>query len=155
MPIEREHAVIQCPHLRCEPTGNVDSVRNVADGDFVFRSLRPQTSPHAAADDTMQVGNGVGSTTAFEGKHRHTKGFVSIIRIDTPQANQASRSQSKLIRNGAEMFFKEIPLKSVMSGGDRRMCRETTMPNGFQQGIFEGLAIVLHPHADEFEGCES
>ena len=52
-PFRGEVAVVQLLHLPCEPGGNMNSISDVADRNFLFDSPGPDMGPHAPGDFPM------------------------------------------------------------------------------------------------------
>src|SRR5579871_6164751 len=120
--------VIKGSHLGCQPTGDMDAVRNVTDRHFLFAAPRPKAGPHAATDNSVQIGNSIGAAAALEGQHGHAEGFAGIIRVDSSQADQSTRADSQLICDRSQVLFKQVPLESVMPCGHGSMSCEAAMP---------------------------
>lgn len=154
VPVGRQHLVVEDAHLVGQPGRNVHTVGDVTDRNFFFAAVRPEAVPHATADDTMQVRNGVGAAARLEGEHRHAEGFGVIVRVDASQPHAGLDTQPEFVGERAEVFLDEAVVEPVMTGRDRRVRGEHSTGGGFPQGIVEGEPVVLDPHADDFERCE-
>jgi hypothetical protein len=87
LPIGIEIAVVQLVHGMGEPTGNVDAVGDVADGDLLFDAPRPEVRPHAPRDVAMKRADRVGPPRKLQADHGHAKWLVLVLRLDAAQAH--------------------------------------------------------------------
>ena len=131
------------------------AVRNVPDRDFLFAAPRPQTGPHAAADDAVQAGDRIRVTAEPEGEDRHAERLVRVLRIDATQTDERVMRQSEFVREGADVLLDHVRIEAVMPGRHRRVRREHSHRGRFTKSLVEAQAVLLHPSANEFKRRES
>ncbi len=91
VPVGAEMAVVETKHLRSEPGWNMNSVGDVADGNFVFGLAGAEAGPHGTGDFAVQGGNGVGAARKPEAEHGHAKRFLLVAGFLAAQPHQGFR----------------------------------------------------------------
>ena len=82
VPLQWQHAVVQCFHLWREPTGDVYPVGNVSDRNFFLAASGPQTGPHPPTDNAVKIRDRIRPATALECQYSHAERFIGITGID-------------------------------------------------------------------------
>src|SRR5690349_5616543 len=105
LPAGSEVAIVEPEHLRSEPGGNMNAVRDMADGNGVFRFARIQAGPHTARYFAVQGGDGVRAARHFQTEYSHAEVFVIVAGIFAPELHQTRMREAELLAQRAEMFF--------------------------------------------------
>src|SRR5581483_188324 len=88
VPARSEMPVIETEHLGRQPARHMHAIRDVPDGNRIFRTARIQAGPHGARHLAVQSGNRVGAARELEPKDRHAEFFVWIARILPAQCHE-------------------------------------------------------------------
>ena len=74
-PLGAKIAIVELIHFEGNPTAEVDTISDVANGDFRFREAAPDGVPHTAADDTMKLTDGIAEGGEAQSEDSHTEAF--------------------------------------------------------------------------------
>src|SRR5664279_3607625 len=96
IPAGAEMAIIEPVHLRSEPGGNVDAVRNVSDGNSIFLLPGKKAGPHGARNLAMQRRNSVGAARKLETKHGHAEALITVGVLATESHKSLFRKSERL-----------------------------------------------------------
>ncbi len=154
LPAGGELAVVELEHGVGEPTGDVDAVGDVADGDFLFHPPRPEVGPHPPGDAAVQAAHGVGPPRELQPEDGHAEILALVLRFDAAEAHQLVRRNPQLVAQRPKMLFDQGGVKAVVSGGDGRVGGEDGPLGDLAEGLVETQAVVFHPLAGGFERGE-
>src|SRR5208337_1165131 len=77
-PLGAEIAIIELIHFERDPTAEVDTVGDVADGDFGFRQAAPDGVPHAAADGAVELADSIAEGGEAQRQNSHAEILVVV-----------------------------------------------------------------------------
>ncbi len=154
LPARGEIAVVELHHLVGEPTGDVDAVGDVSDGDFLFRPPRPEVRPHPPRDVAVEVAHGVCPAGKLQRQHGHAERLVLVLRLDPAQAHQLLERDAQLVAQRAKVLLDQRTVEAVVSGGHGRMRGEDGAMGDLPQRRLEAHPVVFHPHTDGLERGE-
>ncbi len=155
VPVGAEMAVVEAEHLRSEPGRNVNSVGDVADGNFVLRLAGAEAGPHGAGDFAVQGGNGIGAAREPEAEHGHAKKFLLIAGLLAAQAHEAFWRETEIVAQRTKMLFDQVGFEAVVTGRHGGVSGEDNFARYAGHGDVEADAFFLHAGADRFEHGEA
>ena len=137
-----------------DPGGGVDTVCDVADGDFVNRDVGPDTAPHVAGDAAMDFAHSVGVTRQSQGEDGHTEGCVGINAPGAAEFQKFLKVYVERFDEGVKVFMHEIHGKSIVAGRHRGVCGENIAGGNRLKRFMEFEPFAVVEFADSFKRKE-
>ena len=140
----------ELPHRTLHPAEQVDSVRDVADGDFFDGRVRIKAVPHVAADLAVQLADAVCRARNFQRQHRHAKRLVRVLRVHPakPHDIRPRHGDGRMI--SLQRIIHQRRREPVVPGLDRRVRGEMAV----RLCLCERVGIIFpggHFFADQFQ----
>src|SRR5437879_4271776 len=148
MPVGAEMAVVEAEHLRSEPGRNVNSVGDMADGNFVLGLAGAKTGPHGAGDFAVQSGNRIGAAREPETEHGHAEGLLLVAGFLAAQPHQGFWGNAEAVAQRSKILFDQIGTEAIVPGGDRGVSGEDDFARYAGHGDIEANALLLHAGAN-------
>jgi len=123
------------PHGSFHPAEQVDSVRDVADGDFLDFFPRIKRQPHFAADLPVQFADAVGRAGKFQREDRHAKSFLRVLRMHAAKPEDVRKRHGQLRAITLHRKIHQVGRETVVSGLDGRVRGEMAARLGLGQRV--------------------
>ncbi len=151
VPASTQVAVIQAKHLRRKPRGDMHAIRDVPDGNRLFRLPRKKSCPHRARYFAVKRRNSVGAPRKFQAQNGHAEFLILVMRILAPERHQPFVGKAKRIPEGSEMLFHETGIEAVVARGHGSVRCKSHLARDARHGLIEIHALFLHAAANRFQ----